>query len=36
VFAAAGQVLLGGAFYERHGLSAVQEAFLDFEGSFEV
>jgi hypothetical protein len=30
------QVLFGPAFFKRHGLQAVQEAFLDFEGQFEV
>lgn len=30
------QVLFGPAFFRRHGLQAVQEAFLDFEGGFEV
>lgn len=30
------QVLFGRAFFKRHGLAAVQQAFLEFEGNFEV
>jgi hypothetical protein len=30
------QVLFGPAFFKRHGLQAVQDAFLSFEGEFEV
>lgn len=30
------QVLFGAPFFKRHGLQAVQQAFLDFEGNFEV
>jgi hypothetical protein len=30
------QVLFGPAFFKRHGLAAVQAAFLEFEGNFEV
>jgi hypothetical protein len=30
------QVLFGPAFFKRHGVATVQQAFLEFEGNFEV
>lgn len=36
VFQSAGRVLFGEAFFDRHGLQAVQREFLTFEENFEV